>query len=138
MESMKTEICFCWVIFLTLNDGFLKMVQFEGVNDVFIFITHQLPILELYEQKFNLHNSFSHRPPTLIFIKFCWVRYIWNMGEQTGPPGVCDVMCHKWKTYIIWAGALYILWKQWVCARLVVKWFEWYHDMLLYQTNTLV
>jgi len=48
------------------------------------------------------------------------------MVEQTGPPGVCDVMhfvCHKWKTNIVWAGALYSLWKQWVCTRLVIKWF---------------
>jgi len=45
-----------------LNDEFLKMVQLEGVNEVFIFITHQLPVLEHYEQKFRLCNSFSHRP----------------------------------------------------------------------------
>jgi len=39
------------------------------------------------------------------------------MDEPTGPPGLHDVMhfvYHKWKTNIVWAGALYSLWKQYV------------------------
>jgi len=40
MESMKIEIYVYRMIFLTLNDEFLKMVQLEEVNEVFIFITY--------------------------------------------------------------------------------------------------
>jgi len=60
--SFGPRICVYQMIFLTLNDEFLKMVQLEEVNEVFIFITHQLPILGHYVQKFNLPDSFSHRP----------------------------------------------------------------------------
>ena len=72
---------------------------------------------------------------------YTWTDYKTNSHIAKDTPGVCDVMhfvCHKWKTNIVWAGALYSLWKQWVCARLVVKWFEWHYEMLLYQTDKLV
>jgi len=49
------------MIFLTLNDEFLKMVQLEEVNEVFIFVTYQLPIMDHYEQIVNLPDSFSRR-----------------------------------------------------------------------------